>query len=61
MFHPNHIRNEEGQGLTEYLILLLLISIVSIAAVKTLGNTIKEKLQTARRNINEEVTISESH
>ena len=42
----------QGQGLTEYLILLVLISLVSIAAVKSLGGTIQRKLQMAREHIN---------
>jgi Flp pilus assembly pilin Flp len=51
-------RNEEGQGLTEYLVLILLISVVSIAAAKALGNTVKRKLQEAEHHINQDVTLS---
>lgn len=43
----------DGQGLTEYLILLVLISLVSIAAVKSLGSTIQRKIQMAREHINQ--------
>ena len=46
-------RNDRGQGLTEYLILLLLIAVISIAATQSLGKTIKSKLQSARKQINE--------
>ena len=46
-----------GQGLTEYLILVLLISVVSIVAVKSLGGTIKDKIQFVRKQINEEVDL----
>lgn len=53
------IRNRSGQGLTEYLILLLLISVVSIAAVKSLGNTVKMKLQSARNQINSGVVLND--
>lgn len=49
--------NETGQGLTEYLILLLLISVVSIVATRTLGTTIKAKLEMAQRHINSDVTL----
>jgi Flp pilus assembly pilin Flp len=49
--------DEKGQGLTEYLILLLLVSVVSIAAVSSLGKTIKTKFQTARNNINKNISI----
>lgn len=45
----------EGQGLTEYLILILLISVVCISAVKSLGGTVKDKLQQVRKEINEGV------
>ena len=48
--------NEEGQGLTEYLILLMLVSIISIAAVRSLGSTIRSKIQVARDHINSEVS-----
>lgn len=41
-----------GQGLTEYIILLVLISLVSIAAVRSLGGTIQRKIQMAREQIN---------
>lgn len=53
------LRNSSGQGLTEYLILLLLIAVVSIAAAKSLGTTIKKKLQMARSHINSDVVLYE--
>jgi hypothetical protein len=46
-----------GQGLTEYLILLFLISIICIGTAKTLGSTVQEKLKTARRHIHEDITL----
>lgn len=46
------IQSQSGQGLTEYLILLILISVACIASVHTLGNTVKDKLQRAREKIN---------
>jgi Flp pilus assembly pilin Flp len=51
--------DQKGQGLTEYLILLLLISVVSIAAVRTLGGTIKSKLEEVRRHINSDVSLTD--
>ena len=54
------IRNSRGQGLTEYLILIVLVAVVSIVATKSLGNTIKSKIQSARHHINSEVTFTES-
>lgn len=52
------MKNEAGQGLTEYVILLLLVAVVSIAAVKSLGGTVKDKLQQIRKKVNEEVSMS---
>jgi len=51
------IRNQKGQGLTEYLILLILISVVSITAARTLGSTIKNKIQLAREHINQDISL----
>ena len=42
---------ELGQGLTEYLVLLLLIAVISIGAARTLGSTIRGKLEMANRHI----------
>lgn len=52
-----HHFDQAGQGLTEYIILLLLVSVISIAAVKTLGSTIKTKIQEARNHINSDVSV----
>ncbi len=52
-------RQEGGQGLTEYMILLVLIALVSIGAAKTLGTTIKEKIQTARRHIHSDINFDQ--
>lgn len=51
--------NQSGQGLTEYLILLVLVSVACITAVTTLGNTIKDKLQVARNKINSGISMSD--
>ena len=48
---PSLIRNQSGQGLSEYMILAMLIVVGSIAASKTLGTTIKTKLE----NVNEQL------
>jgi Flp pilus assembly pilin Flp len=53
------LNNEQGQGLTEYLILLLLVSVVSIAAVKSLGGTIKSKLGVVRDHVNKDVSLED--
>ncbi len=46
------LKNESGQGMTEYIILLVLVAVACITAVNTLGGTIKDKLQGARNRIN---------
>jgi Flp pilus assembly pilin Flp len=43
--------DERGQGLSEYLILVLLIAVGSIAAARTLGGTVKGKIEMANRHI----------
>jgi hypothetical protein len=44
--------SEAGQGLTEYLMIMILVAVVSIVAVKSLGSTVKSKIQEAREHIN---------
>jgi len=56
---PTPLLNQNGQGLTEYLILLVLVSVACITAVTTLGNTIKDKLQIARSKINSGISMSD--
>ncbi len=50
-FIKNFIRNEEGQGLTEYAILAALLVIVVIGILTTLGGTMKSKFNTINENI----------
>lgn len=44
--------SESGQGLTEYLMIMILVAVVSIVAVKSLGSTVKQKIEEARSHIN---------
>ncbi len=46
------VREEEGQGLVEYALILGLIAIVAIAALTTAGNKIKTGLNTVGSAIN---------
>jgi Flp pilus assembly pilin Flp len=48
----NMIKNERGQGLTEYIVLMMLICVVSIATVATLGKTVRRKISEAEKQIN---------
>lgn len=43
--------NERGQGLTEYLILLILISVVSITVVTQMGGAINNRFKAAKEKI----------
>jgi hypothetical protein len=51
--------NERGQGLTEYITLLLLVSVCSIVAVNTLGGKIKSKIDEAQRHINSDISLED--
>ncbi len=52
MNQPNCIlRNEHGQGLTEYLILLILISVASITIVTQMGGAIDNRFKAAKEKI----------
>ncbi len=47
---------DSGQALSEYLILLLLISFASLAAARSLGNTLRRKLELAERHVQKELS-----
>jgi hypothetical protein len=49
--------DQKGQGLTEYITLLLLVSVCSIVAVTTLGKKIKSKIQVATDHINSDISL----
>jgi Flp pilus assembly pilin Flp len=51
------LANKRGQGLTEYLILLVLVAVTCIGAATTLGSRIKSKLDSANNQINERVKL----
>ena len=53
------LKDQRGQGLTEYLVLILLIAVLSIAAVRSLGGTIRSKIQLAQRHINSDVSLED--
>ena len=45
------IRNQSGQALAEYLILMILVCLVSIAAVRSVGGTIEDKVRGIGRHL----------
>lgn len=46
------LRNRSGQGLSEYMILVMLIAVGSIAAARTVGGTIQRKLKKINTSLN---------
>ena len=49
--------SEQGQGLTEYLILLILISLVSIGVVQGLGAKIKNRIKFSTEQIGSKLIL----
>ena len=48
------IRDEEGQGMTEYILIVLLIAIVAIAAFKFFGKKVDTSVKDAADRLDEE-------
>ena len=44
-------KEEEGQDLTEYALLLVLISLVAVASMKTVGNAVSDVFQNATTSL----------
>ena len=51
------IRNESGQSLIEYMILVALVVIVCVTAVRNVGSTINGKFKEIRERIEKSVPI----
>ncbi len=49
--------SQSGQGLTEYITLVLLVAVISIAAAQSLGKTIKKKIEMAERHIEGDISL----
>ena len=45
------MKNEEGQGLVEYALILALIALVAIVAMKTLGGSVNDKFTEANTKL----------
>ena len=54
----NRVLDTDGQGLTEYITLLVLVSLVAVGATQSLGKKPKEKIVTATRHINEDINFN---
>jgi pilus assembly protein Flp/PilA len=46
------LRREEGQGLVEYALILVLVSIVAIGALAAVGTNVQNVLQTVANHLN---------
>jgi len=46
------LRNDDGQGLVEYALIIALVSVVAIVALKFLGTAANSQLNTAASAIN---------
>lgn len=53
------LKNNQGQALTEYILILVLVSLVSVLTAASLGKKIKDKMATATKWINTEINFSE--
>ena len=51
-------RNESGQSLLEYMILLALVVLVCVGSTKALGNKIHSKLKEIRDHIDEGIPVN---
>jgi pilus assembly protein Flp/PilA len=48
---PRLVSEEDGQGLTEYALILVLIALVAIAALTLLGNQVTDELSTIANSV----------
>jgi hypothetical protein len=53
------MKSQSGQGLTEYLILLVLVGVVCVGVSKSLGKVVRGKLEDAKNHIRNEVTFTD--
>lgn len=47
----NRLRKQDGQGMTEYIIIAILIAIVVLIAVRQLGTSVKTKFEKAKTEV----------
>lgn len=51
--------NEQGQGLTEYITLLVLVSLTAVAITRSLGKSVKGAIRKARDHISTQIVLKE--
>jgi Flp pilus assembly pilin Flp len=51
--------NNEGQGLTEYMVLLVLVSLAAVGVTQSLGKSVKKTIKKARDRIDHEIVFKE--
>ncbi len=52
------LSNQQGQGLVEYVGLLLLVVLTVMTITKTVGTTVKGKMEEARSHIDTDIKIN---
>ena len=56
--NPSLLNNRQGQGLTEYLILVMIVAVASITIVQGFGGKIRAKISEATDTIEDRVNVS---
>lgn len=51
--------NQKGQSLTEYMILMVLVSLAAVGLTQSLGKSIKKTIRKARDRIDKEIVFKE--
>lgn len=54
----NEMKNQKGQGMLEYVILTGLIGIFCLTAFKTMGKSLKTRMNNINKKITKELTIN---
>lgn len=54
----NRIRNQRGQGLVEYMILLALVVLVCVTSTKLLGTKINSKFKEIKEHIDSGIPVN---
>ncbi|OGS17667.1 MAG: hypothetical protein A3J83_05285 [Elusimicrobia bacterium RIFOXYA2_FULL_40_6] len=52
----NFVREEEAQGMTEYILIIGLIAVICVVSIKLFGTQIKDLISTSKDKISTETT-----